>query len=184
MRKHLALDYDGLPYDYAKWVKHNPTLVGASPESKLCVSCEEDKDRSEFGRARGRIDGRKSYCKECARKGHAAWADQNKKKLAEYARCYRLNNPDYGLRIDLRRAYGLELEDYKKLLDQQDGTCAICKGTCSRNPRLSVDHCHETGQVRGLLCNDCNLGLGKFRDDRDLLLTAAAYLGGAAHAQS
>jgi hypothetical protein len=71
-------------------------------------------------------------------------------------------------------AYGLTKEGYDRMLAQQHGACAICK----RQPQetLCIDHDHDTGQVRGLLCRKCNLGLGFFDDSPSLLRSAAAYL--------
>jgi Recombination endonuclease VII len=71
-------------------------------------------------------------------------------------------------------AYGLTKEGYDRMLAQQHGACAICK----RQPQetLCIDHDHDTGQVRGLLCRKCNLGLGFFDDSPSLLRAAAAYL--------
>jgi hypothetical protein len=79
----------------------------------------------------------------------------------------------------LRLAYGLSLEEYDTLFKAQEGKCAICKGTDSKHPIsefLVVDHCHETGKVRGLLCNMCNRGIGFYLDDAERLLHAAVYL--------
>lgn len=83
----------------------------------------------------------------------------------------------------LRRKYGITSADYEALHDAQGGVCGICKlpemfdDPKSGRPRLlSVDHCAETGAVRGLLCFRCNRGIGQFRDDAALLTSAAAYL--------
>lgn len=72
--------------------------------------------------------------------------------------------------------YGMTIEDYDRMFAEQNGGCAICGGTPTRTEHLHVDHDHETGRIRGLLCDSCNLGLGKFRDDPDVLAKAAAYL--------
>ncbi len=76
---------------------------------------------------------------------------------------------------NLRHRYGIEQEDYDRMLEEQDGCCHIC-GDPPTKHRLSVDHCHETGTVRGLLCHNCNHGLGKFKDKITLLLGAVKYL--------
>ncbi len=75
---------------------------------------------------------------------------------------------------NLKAKYGLSLDDYQTMLEQQNGSCMICKAI--PNKHLAVDHCHTTGKIRGLLCGKCNTGLGLFYDDHDLLLTAATYL--------
>lgn len=73
--------------------------------------------------------------------------------------------------------YGITFEMYNQLFDKQKGKCAICKKhQLSLNKSLCVDHCHITGKVRGLLCNTCNIGLGKFNDDLDILQKAMSYL--------
>lgn len=77
----------------------------------------------------------------------------------------------------LRAAYGITLDDYEDMLAGQGGGCAICKAVESGGKgRFHVDHCHEGGQIRGLLCTRCNTGLGQFLDDPDRLRAAIAYL--------
>lgn len=77
---------------------------------------------------------------------------------------------------DLQRHYGITLAQKTAIKNAQRGLCAICQ----RPPRglrdLVVDHCHRTGVVRGLLCNQCNMGIGKLDDDPDILESAIAYL--------
>lgn len=72
----------------------------------------------------------------------------------------------------LRRTYGLELTEYNRLCEKQLNCCLICKKSC---PKLVVDHKVE-GSYRGLLCNTCNVGLGMFREDINILKSAIAYL--------
>jgi hypothetical protein len=76
----------------------------------------------------------------------------------------------------LRRRYGIDADEYTRLLEAQGEVCAICGGSNPSGHRLAVDHCHARGVVRGLLCHSCNSGLGKLRDDPDLLRLAIAYL--------
>jgi hypothetical protein len=70
--------------------------------------------------------------------------------------------------------YGLVSDDYTHMLEIQEGHCAICGDSPTR--KLGIDHDHETGAVRGLLCNSCNLGLGKFKDSAKIIRKAAMYL--------
>jgi len=78
----------------------------------------------------------------------------------------------------LKVKYGIALEDYAAMLARQGGVCATCKNKKKkrRSERLCVDHCHVTGKVRGLLCRNCNFGIGLFGDDADVVEAAAAYL--------
>lgn len=81
----------------------------------------------------------------------------------------------------LKRQYGITPDDYDRLLKEQGGKCGVCG--CADPPKRQgnathwhVDHCHETGNVRGILCYRCNSGLGNFKDNVDSLQAAIAYL--------
>ncbi len=76
----------------------------------------------------------------------------------------------------LRVKFGITIERYEEMSLEQEHKCAIC-GQPSKAPRaLAVDHCHNTGKVRGLLCGNCNLGMGKLNDSKELLMKAIMYL--------
>jgi hypothetical protein len=75
----------------------------------------------------------------------------------------------------LRRNFGITPDDYDKMLHDQGGGCAICHEP-PRAMRLAVDHCHDSGSVRGLLCNLCNRGIGALKDDPTILARAIQYL--------
>ena len=81
----------------------------------------------------------------------------------------------------LKRAYGITLDEYEELLSKQDSKCAICgidnNGKYRNKPRaFAVDHCHTTGKIRGLLCSDCNTGIGLLKDNINFLQSAIKYL--------
>ena len=76
-----------------------------------------------------------------------------------------------------KSAYGITIDEYDLNLELQDNACKICKVDASEfTKRLSVDHCHTTGEVRGLLCPSCNRGLGDFKDNIEFLEEAIGYL--------
>lgn len=83
-------------------------------------------------------------------------------------------------RSAIKKLYGISFEDYNKLLETQNFGCAICGSDINQNRRTSgklfIDHCHNSGKVRGLLCSKCNHALGLFNDDSTLLAKAIAYL--------
>jgi len=83
-------------------------------------------------------------------------------------------DPEYRERQRAYHRHGLTTEDYYALLARQGGVCPICKKQRKRQP--GVDHCHSTKQVRGLLCSKCNVGLGHFDEDTDVMLAAIAYM--------
>ena len=79
--------------------------------------------------------------------------------------------------VVIRNQYGITLEQYNNMLKAQNYSCAICGEEDEvEGRRLAIDHCHTTGQVRGLLCGKCNRGLGLFYDNEDLLQKAIQYL--------
>ena len=80
---------------------------------------------------------------------------------------------------ELKRLYNMSLYDYNRLLKEQDGKCAICKTENAHTTRANhfhVDHCHETGRIRGLLCHHCNHLLGHAKDNIQILLNTIRYL--------
>lgn len=74
------------------------------------------------------------------------------------------------------KKFGISHEEYVKKIQKYNGLCAICKTECSQGKRLALDHDHDTGQFRGLLCASCNLALGGFGDNPELLRNALLYL--------
>lgn len=79
-------------------------------------------------------------------------------------------------RMDLKRKYGLSLQDYDDLLESQDGLCAICKRPPVEGRNLAVDHDHSTGVIRGLLCHNCNVAIGNFGESLEIIKAAVVYL--------
>lgn len=97
--------------------------------------------------------------------------------LKQWRATHRAEQQRINWRADIKRIYGLAESDYEEMLKAQNGVCKICGNECARG-RLSVDHDHHTGRVRGLLCRDCNVNNGIFNDDPNLLRRAAEYLEG------
>lgn len=77
---------------------------------------------------------------------------------------------------NLKKKYAIDDDSYLKLVQAQNGKCAICKKDHPGYSNFAVDHNHDTGQIRGILCKRCNIGLGYFKDDYNLLEAAATYL--------
>lgn len=107
------------------------------------------------------------------------WRTNNPEKVAAQkarAKDAYVNDPERN-REHWLRTYGLTPETYDELVAAQEGRCAICQDTCARySSRLPIDHSHDTGQLRGLLCDRCNKILGLLKEDTGLLLASAEYL--------
>lgn len=97
-------------------------------------------------------------------------------KLKEKRKTERALNPDYYRDWHLRNRYGVSLQEYSARLKEQAGRCAICGTEDSVRDSFDVDHDHVTGEVRGLLCLNCNVGLGSFKDSPVFLAEAVKYL--------
>ena len=130
-----------------------------------CTTCGSLKAKGDFYKRSDRPKRVTSSCKVCRKK--KARRDWTPRQQREYR---------------LRSDYGLSLIGYEEMAKAQGYTCAICnqeesaKSNTGYTKCLAVDHCHDTGEVRGLLCQNCNTGLGKFKDDIDLLQSAIKYL--------
>ncbi len=105
---------------------------------------------------------------------------ENKVKAIKRARVYYKNNKSHVLKREWQyhrlKIYGLTQEDFDKFLKEQNNVCAICEKACVTNNTLSIDHDHNTKQVRGLLCRKCNSGIGMLDDSPELLQKAIKYL--------
>lgn len=130
---------------------------------KSCSVCNGSYQEDFFHKNKATKDGLHTLCKTC-----------NKKKAAKWKK----ENPERARGTDYRRKYGIDYETYTSLLTQQEGSCAICKAKSSESLRglLFVDHCHKTGKVRGLLCQNCNTAIGLLQDNPSFCITAAHYL--------
>lgn len=132
----------------------------------ICPICEQSKIGTEF------YSGNRSIrkCKKCRYAHIKAWREAIK-----------TNNPEHHKRLVKKRAayaayknYGLTLEQYETMIKNQNNHCYICNKPS--NKRLFIDHCHETGKVRALLCYKCNTVLGMSGDSLNVLKNAISYL--------
>jgi len=99
---------------------------------------------------------------------------QNKSKVAQYWKDFRKRFPNKSKDWQLRRDYGITLEDYNKILTQQNNACKLCNSSPIKNP--SVDHSHTTGKVRGIVCQGCNIVIGFFESRPQAVLKIGQYL--------
>lgn len=161
-------------------------------QEKRCTKCGQTKHASDFGNNRTQVDGLTSSCRLCdaaSRASRACSVVVSEKRcsgcrqMMRASEFYRAKGTRDGLEIycrecsrwrDIKRNYGLSREGYENIMNSQGGVCAICQ-TCGSEP-LVVDHDHQTGVVRELLCRLCNSILGLARENTKLLMSAANYL--------
>lgn len=154
--------------------------------TKICKKCGVEKPTEEF-RVQNSYGNRRGECKECAarirreayvadpepyKKASSKWQRENRKRASATKLALYHKNP--GRYNATRRNWKYKLADgqYESMLSAQGGGCAICGGS----KRLSVDHCHDTGVVRGILCFHCNTAIGHLGDSFQRILKAASYL--------
>ena len=139
---------------------------------KTCTKCGETKPLTEYSykRPTGRKPGYQPRCKSCCLEDTRQWREaQSPERLKD---------------LYLKRTYGISYTEYVQRLEDQNYCCVICDRELNTNfgmdalsPNTAVvDHCHTTGHVRGILCNECNRGLGYFRDNVNALAKAISYL--------
>lgn len=129
-----------------------------------CVRCGVD-DRYPSG-----------ACRPCRKRSNKAYAEGHRAEAVGRTQRWQRRNPDKVRDAYLRKTYGITVEDEKHLLESQGGVCAICEAEDTGPMRFHIDHDHATGQVRGVLCGNCNKGIGLLRDDPALLERATIYL--------
>jgi hypothetical protein len=104
--------------------------------------------------------------------------ERYKESLIQKKKEYRELNKEklkiHNRRWHLKYLYGITLEAYDEMLEKQKNSCAICREIT--NEPLYIDHCHNSGKIRGLLCNKCNLGVGHFKDNPELMIRASQYI--------
>lgn len=120
--------------------------------------------------------------RRATRKSAKPWAERTPEQRAanyEAQKRYLSKNPNKRMDWFLRRNYGISFDERQEIIERQGGKCAICgklpSGT-RYNAVLHVDHDHDTGKFRGMVCPSCNQGMGKFYHDPEALMNAAQYL--------
>lgn len=180
--------YSCKPCDNARRRQCGKDLVGRSSlvrPDKKCTGCRVVKPIDQFGITTRAIDGRAWKCRDCisqyTKKAKAAPGQFEKRQ--EERRRFFAAHPDYKRNEQLKRLYGITASQFDEMHQRQGGRCAICgehednlKTPVDRCRPLHIDHSHETGVVRGLLCYRCNTGIGQFDDSPEMMETAAEYL--------
>ncbi len=162
-------------------------------ELLFCRLCRRWKSHDAFYRAIGTRSGRRTECAACNLAYKAARYQANPYPARQRTQDWRRDNPERfaatrarfiatggkalaDRRSHLKRKFGLTVEEYDAMLEEQGGGCVLCGHPGYAEIALHVDHDHATGRVRGLLCVCCNNGLGQFRENPELLRAAARYV--------
>lgn len=160
---------------------------------KVCSKCNTKKPFSEFSKRASSKDGYNVWCKPCKKTYDSEYFEKNRektlqrnreykakdpKKWSEYGKAYYISNKEEmrskNKEARMKAKYGVTHSDVKHILIEQDNKCAICNDDIAH--RHVIDHNHATGEVRGLLCFNCNASLGGFKDSPDVLQSAVSYL--------
>lgn len=152
---------------------------------KSCPHCNTTKPLDAFGKDRHSRDGLTYWCRECRNARSREQKDKDfyrkhHERHKEYKADY-YKRPEVVRRVrnqQLMKSFGISIDEYEKLWAKQKGLCAICEQPerTVRTGNLCVDHNHQTGVVRGLLCSHCNRGIGLLHDDPRILRKAIRYL--------
>lgn len=156
---------------------------------KRCGKCEEWKSFCEFGKSSRSKDGLRNTCRGCRKKYNQTHRVEKAEYNKEYRQVHRIKlikqQKEYRqteegkiacCRRDLKKSFGITLEDFDKMAENQNGVCAICGNININGHRLCVDHNHETGKIRALLCDHCNHLLGCAKENVTVLQSAINYL--------
>lgn len=155
--------------------------AGHKDGKKHCSKCKRWLSLVDFGKNRSKWDGLAGECKKCVTRKSREYAKTERGKA--FRKKY--NSSRKGLLCSkkghLQYRYGVTFKEYDRMLVAQNGVCVVCGQPETRRIRgevlrLALDHDHDTGKVRGLLCAKCNMALGCVNDDKELLLQLAIYL--------
>lgn len=146
---------------------------------KACSKCGETKPTDAFWKDSRYRGGYQHQCKACKYKVSEEWRKRNRESVNAKQREYQRANPDVARRSWVKKKYGMTWDEYQSMVFTHDNRCGVCWRTADEaepGRLLSVDHCHETGRVRGLLCGGCNRALGLLQDDVLRIRKLAEYV--------
>jgi len=151
------------------------------PATKVCKICGLEKTIGDFNIHCGNKDLHRHECRNCQKENQQKHYPLVKDKLNETKRGNRVKDRPKNHNLHLKKKFGISLNDYHEMLNKQSGRCAICgtdnpSGSGKKIVHFAVDHDHNTGKNRSLLCINCNQGIGHFFDSPTLLRQAAEYL--------
>lgn len=146
---------------------------------RKCKKCSEEKPLELFRKNKSCAEGRTYECLVCTREYKRNLEASNKEHFKKYKKKYRTQGSRRAECI--KKDYGISYDEYVDIYNRDLGKCRICSKTLAieKTENLetaSIDHCHKSGRIRGILCGKCNIGIGMFDENLDLLLKARDYL--------
>ena len=152
-----AQSKDGLSHICVKCVAEKRGM----DKGRVCTKCLKYKEYKHFHKRKScKVTGRNSQCKSCVNLTRRSSFNYNNNMMT----------------VSLKK-YGIKIDDYDKMYENQGGKCAICETRdFGSRKRPCIDHCHESGEVRGLLCSRCNTAIGMFDDNTTTIKRAIDYL--------
>lgn len=145
--------------------KKNPPAGIDGSVDRWCYRCQEIMPLNNFTGNRGGPGGKSRHCRACTSTWNRMYIKANPEAAAARSRKARI-----------KRIYGITWQERDKMVERQDGRCMICQIQFADRRDVQVDHCHSTGKVRDILCMNCNMGLGSFKDNVASLQAAITYL--------
>lgn len=149
-------------------------------ETKTCSRCRRELPHGDFNKNRAKPGGLHNQCRDCQKV--AALRFRQSERGRTYNRQYQrqryhtATGKESSRKSLFKYRCGITIDEYNTMFDQPRGLCAICGCRLGEGQQTSVDHDHDTGKVRALLCHLCNVGLGFFRDSPEFLSKAVEYL--------
>lgn len=145
---------------------------------KKCSCCKLEKEVINFYKLARSKDGYDHWCKPCYKEKHAKYYKDNKESYSLVAKRSKTKNKEkikIASRLyHIRKKYNIDEQEFYNMYHAQNGLCGICKVV----EATAIDHCHKTNRVRGLLCKNCNTGIGFLKEDIEIMTNAIQYLQG------
>ena len=152
-----------------------------------CLLCAKDNQKRKYNNENNikNIFKELIKCHSCSKQQHISYfyKSELKRKSPTCSECIKVKQKPYKEKSALKLKFNLTIEEFNSLLKDQNFVCKICKQPETKKHRitneitkLSIDHCHKTGKIRGLLCRECNLMIGNSKDRPEYLRAGAAYL--------
>lgn len=170
-------DRAGKPVRGQRAAKGEPRSAGHGDSGEVIPGSKSEYMKAYYARNKDKWANRRRENRDAinaAKRASYAANPDIQEYYKRHAKQYRIDNPNRRRHGEIRKRYGLTPEQYQLMRDAQNDSCAVCRKKFSKTPH--VDHCHDGGHVRGLLCFNCNRAIGHFQNDVTIIQNAIRYL--------